>query len=124
MLEWNGMQNVIESYKRMHTWYHLSSSLKFLVCGAVSLGYCQGGWAQGIGALLCPGHELTAGIYNYFTPLGNYTAIKCWGVTYKLDHVEIYYHFESLFLSSSRYNFNDYYARINNTLQTDYAAQT
>ena len=43
---------------------------------------------QGIGALFCPGHELTAGIYSYFTPLGN-TAIKCWGVKYKLDRAEI-----------------------------------
>ena len=38
----------------------------------------DGRWAQGIGALLCPGHEheLTAGHnFSYFTPLGN-TAIK------------------------------------------------
>ena len=69
-MEWNAESDGV--LRRMRTWYHLSSYEKFLVCGAVSLGYCQGGRrAQGIRALLYPGHELTAGIYSYFTPLCN-----------------------------------------------------
>ena len=96
MVEWNGMEWNAESngvLRRMRTWYHLLSYdniLKFLSCGAVSLGYYQGG--DGLRGLehsfAQAGHELTAGIDSYFTPLGN-TAIKCWSMTYNLDHVEI-----------------------------------
>ena len=37
MAEWNAESNRV--LRRMRTWYHLSSYEKFLVCGAVSLGY-------------------------------------------------------------------------------------
>ena len=85
-MEWNAESDRV--LRRMHTWYHLSSYEKFWVCGVVSLGYYQEG--DGLRGLEHFFHELTAGIYSYFTPLklGN-TAIKCWGVTYKLDHAEI-----------------------------------
>ena len=58
-------------------------SLKFLVCGVVSLG---GDGLRGMEHSFAWGMSyITAGIYSYFTPLGN-KAIKCWGVTYRLDH--------------------------------------
>ena len=40
-MEWNAESNGV--LRRMRIRYHTAISLKFLVCGAESLGYCQGG---------------------------------------------------------------------------------
>ena len=51
--EWNAESNGV--LRRMRTWYHLSSYEKFLVCGAVLLGYCQGGMGSGDWSTPLPG---------------------------------------------------------------------
>ena len=56
VMEWNAESNGVLRVPS----FIIILSLKFLVCGDVSLGYCQGG--QGIGALLCLGHKLAANI--------------------------------------------------------------
>ena len=42
-MEWNGMRQSIKVHAHMvYTIWYIAYE-KFLVCGAVSLGYCQGG---------------------------------------------------------------------------------
>ena len=63
---WNGMEWNAESnwaLRRMRVRYH--------ACAVSLVRGGDGVRQQGIGALFCPVHELTAGIYSYFTPLGN-----------------------------------------------------
>ena len=73
-VEWNGMEYGKQQSIKVHA--HMVPSFIIIVFGllcCIIRILSRGRWAQGIGALLCPGHKLIAG---YFTPLGN-TAIKC-----------------------------------------------
>ena len=82
-MEWNTESNCNGVLRLMRTWYHLSTYNNNIIevlglWGCIIRILSRGRWAQGIEALLSPGHELAAGIYGYFIPLGN-TAIKYWG---------------------------------------------
>ena len=50
-----GKRRSIKAHVHMVYLVHLSSYKKFLVCGAVSLGYCQGGMGSGDWSTPLPG---------------------------------------------------------------------
>ena len=66
-VEWNGM----ECGKQLSIKAHARTVPCVCCISRIIVRGGDGVRQQGIGALFCPVHELTAGIYSYFTPLGN-----------------------------------------------------